>query len=151
MTNPFENPFEAVGKTASRRAQRQMQVRAPMVPTPLQKKLRDQSQQLKRFRAWKREIRAGLLSGEYAPEIIQLLRLLRKLPEPDVIVYFVRHAQWLQNGSKPMRFAVFEYISHAMIRWRVRHGLPPFDDGLPGEIPEAPFITIRKLLAREGV
>jgi hypothetical protein len=145
------NPFETVGNKASQRQQPPVKkVKQPMVPSPLERKLYDQSQQLKRFREWKREIRSGLLTGDYAPEITQLLKLLRKLPEPDVIVRFIQDAQWLRNGSAVMRHAVFEYVDAAMIRWRVRHGLPSFDDGLPDEPPSA-FVTIRRLLAQEGV
>lgn len=143
-TNPFENLASTVNRTKQR-----CNPKPPMKPSPLQQKLRDQSQQLKRFRAWKREIRAGLLSGEYASEIVQLLRLLRRLPEPEVIIRFVRNSQWLLNGNKTMRYSCFEYIDHVMTRWRVRRGLPPFDDGLFGETSH--FVTIRQLLAQEGV
>lgn len=147
MTNPFTDAAEEHA-TVHRRKKMQRDAareqRAPMVPSPAERKIRERSEQMKHFRKWKREIREGLLSGEYAPEITQLLRLVRKLPEPDTLVQFVRDARWLREGSAVMRQACFEYLDTAISRWRVRHGLPSFDDGLPGE--KTPFILIRGML-----
>jgi hypothetical protein len=121
-----------------------------MVPGPAEKAQIERTAQLKLYRIWKGQIRQGLLDGEFAPEIVQLLRLLRRLPEPDVLMRFVEGATWLRNGSQVMRYAALDYIDHSLMRWRIRQGLPPFDDGLPTE-PDTPFVTIRKMLAREEV
>lgn len=147
-----DNPFEAEGERATKHARRKMepkQVKPPMVLSPLERKLKDQGDQLKRFRLWKRQIKEGLTTGDYAPEIIMLLRYLRKLPAPDELLRLVASSQWLIDGSANMRMSVLEYIDAAIIRWRIRHGLSPFDDGLPDE-PDTPFVAIRRLLTKHG-
>lgn len=144
----MSNPFEDAASTATRHTRRKFErisKSQPMVPTPAEKAVREQAEQLKQFRRWKKQIREGLLSGEYAPEITGLLRLIRHVPEPDVLVRFVRNAKWLLQSNEVMRYAAMGYIDHAISRWRVRHGLAPFDDGLPGE-PDTPFVVVRRLL-----
>jgi hypothetical protein len=74
-----------------------------------------------------------------------LLRLIRKLPDTETLVEWVRGSKWLAEASLEVRYNVLSYISAALMRWNVRHGYAPFDDGLPNE-PDKPFIIIRKIL-----
>lgn len=118
---------------------------APKILSPLEKKLFEQSEQLKMFRKWKNEVREGLKTGEYGPEIVTILRLLKKLPDAAVLINVVHNAIWLRNANEHIRMNVLSYIDAAMMRWNIRNGYPVFNDSLPGE-PDSPFIIIRKLL-----
>lgn len=145
------NPFEDVGASASRPTRKKIEraAKQPMVPSAREKKQYDKAAQLLLFRQWKREIRRGLVEGIYGPEIVQLLRLLRRIPDEAVLVEFVQRADWLLKSDLEVRYNVLSYIGHAMMRWNIRHGLPPFNDSLPGE-PDSAFIAIRRLLVNSN-
>lgn len=142
----MSNPFEEVANEASRPTQIKMAraAKQPMVPSPREKDQYDKAKQLQLFKQWKKEIRSGLASGDYGPEIVQLLRLLRRIPDEDVLIRFVQQ-RWLAEATLEVRYNILSYIDHAMMRWNIRHGLPPFNDSLPDQ-PDSAFIIIRKLL-----
>jgi hypothetical protein len=129
--------------------------KAPKVLSPLEKKLFEQSEQLRFFRKWKREIKEGMKTGEYGPEVIELFRLIKKLPSTKVLIDWVRSSPWLEKASIEIRHNVLSYIDAAFIRWNIRNGYPPmndsldlgFDDGQPWE-PDSAFIIIRNIILR---
>lgn len=143
------NPFEALADNATRSTRKKIEreARAPMVPSPAEKAQRERGKQLAQFKQQKAQIRRGMAAGLYGPEIIMLLRLLRRVPSSQQLVDFVRNSKWLLEASHDTRVDVFEWINAAMVRWRIRHGLPPFDDGL-WEEPDTPFVQVRRLLIR---
>lgn len=143
----MSNPFEALADNATRHTKKKIEreARAPMVPSPAEKAQRERGKQLAQFKQQKAQIRRGMAAGLYGPEIIMLLRLLRRVPSSQQLVDFVRNSKWLLDASHDTRVDVFEWINAAMVRWRIRHGLPPFDDGL-WEEPDTPFVQVRRLL-----
>lgn len=147
MTNPFEDlassasrPTRIKMEAAARRAARQ-----PMVPTPREKEQYDRQKQMLRFLKWKKEIRQGLIDGTYGPEIVQLLRLLRTIPDSDVLVRFVKRTYWLRHADQKVKDNVLGYILDCMARWNVRHGLAPFNDSTPWQ-PDNTSVIVMKLL-----
>src|SRR3954465_10552346 len=109
------NPFEEVATSASRPTQKKM-ARAPT--TAREKDQYDKAKQLQLFKQWKREIRQGLAEGIYGPEIIQLLRLVRRRPDEDVLIRFVQQ-RWLQKATLEVRYNILSYIDHTMMRWNI--------------------------------
>ena len=144
------NPFEDIATKASRPMQKKLQRQAkqPMVPTAMEKKQYDKAKQLLLFKKWKREIRQGLIDGDYGSEIVQLLKLLRRTPDSDVLVRYVQNSKWLIEADKKVRSTILSWIADAIMRWDIRHGRPPFNDSLPWE-PDTPFVAIRKILVWE--
>jgi hypothetical protein len=145
------NPFEDLADSASRPTRKKMQreavktARQPMVPTAMEKKQRDKGIQMRLFLKWKREIRQGMIDGDYGPDIVQLLRLLRTIPDSDVLVNFVKNSKWLLQSDQRIKDNVLGYIMSCMARWNVRHGLAPLNDSLPHE-PDSPSVIVLKLL-----
>lgn len=147
MSNPFEllaeqqinSPTRAKLRAAEKRAAKQT-----MVPTDQEKKLIDQSRQLRSYRRWKRERIKQHLAIPYRPGFLALRRVLRSLTieTPDALLDFVAGASWLHAAPFETRAIVLDVISARISRLRIQNGLEPFDDSLPGEEPTA-FEIIR--------
>lgn len=143
MSNPFEDLASSATKHTRKKIEREN--RQPMMPSPVEKQMMEKRELLALYKKWKAMIRRGMAQGLYGPEIIGLFRLLRKTPSPDQMAGWVRSQQWLLNASDDTRYSVLGFIDDVLIRWNVRHGLPPFDDSLPWDPDNAP-VQILKLL-----
>ncbi len=146
----MSNPFEDLSSNATRHARKKIEREAkkdaaPMVPSPLERKMIESRALLAEYKRWKAMIRRGMSAGLFGPEIVMLFRYLRKRPSPADLLRWVEGSQWLQSASADTRYAVFGWLDGVMISWNVRHGLPPMDDGLWDE-PDGPFVAMRKLL-----
>lgn len=143
----MSNPFESLSDNATRHTRRKIERenKAPMVPSPAEKAQRERAEQVAQYKRWKAEVRRGMAAGIYGPEIIMLFRLLRRFPSSQQLVDWVQGSQWLLDASRDTRREVMGWIGAAIMRWNIRHGLPPFDDGLPHE-PDTPYVQIRRLL-----
>ena len=120
------------------------------MPTPVEKVVQETAKQLKLYHRWKRQVQEGVKRGEYAEEVLSLIRYLKELPPPDAIFSAVCASDWLINADDATREVCLGYINEAMARWRIRHGLSSYDDGFYDE-PPSEFVLIRRLLTREGV
>lgn len=149
----MSNPFEDIATQASRPTQRKMarEDKQPMVPSPMQKAIYDRAKQLNLFKKWKRQIREGMNRGDFGVEIVDMLRLLKKLPDGNTMVDWLRHEKqkWILMSPKETRYEILGWFGDAMMRWNIRHGLPHFTDSLPEE-PDSPSVKIRKLLTAQG-
>lgn len=162
----FANPFEAVAnaqltaaaKSRHRAADKRManlvvtsERDAPMVASPADKAMFEASAQFREYQRYLRNRKAELLSGPYSAQIAELVAMLKTL-EPnraEALVDWVEHADWLQQADYSTRHNVLAIIADAIETWRIRHGLAPFDDSLPGEPPTA-FEQIRFMLTGVG-
>lgn len=144
MTNPFEELASDATKHTRKKIEREAKI---MAPTPVERAVMERREQLAQYKQWKAMIRRGMSQGLFGPEIIMLFRLIRKTPSPQQMVDWVAGSKWLLEASSDTRYAVFGFIDTVMIRWNVRHGLAPLDDGLWTE-PDTPFVQIRKLLTQ---
>lgn len=141
------NPFSGMAGNATRHTQKKIEraAKQPMVPTPREKDQYDKRKQLQLYKQWKRRIREGLAAGDYGVEVIMLMRLLRRTPDAATLLAWVQGSKWLLNATEQVRYEILGYIGHSLIRWNIRHGLPPFDDALPG-MPLDDGLKIRNLL-----
>jgi hypothetical protein len=97
------------------------------------------------YKRWRQKRRQAFEAAH--PESKALRAFLRKmdLSSAPGLIALVRGAEWLLAASDDDRWFALNMIGHAMVRVRVKHDLPEFDDPLPGEPPKA-FETIRELL-----
>jgi hypothetical protein len=93
-----------------------------------------------------------LLNGPYAAQLKGLVALLDALtPESaPALVRWVSRAIELRRADYGTRHDVLALIGEEIATFRIRHGLAPFDDSLPGEPPTA-FEQIRFILTGVGV
>lgn len=148
MNNVFED-LAAANATRPMQVKLRRIAKQPMVPTEREKKQYDKQKQMQLFKRWKREIRQGLVEGIYGPEIIMLLRFLRKVPEPEALIAWIKGSKWLLEGESIVKQNVMSYINSTLERWYIRHGEPPFNDSLWDE-PDSPSVTIFKLLRTDS-
>src|SRR5262249_50783674 len=98
------------------------------------------------WRRWRHERVEALLAGPHGAKAQALLAFLQTMSVDDgpQLIEFVRAGDW-QHTDADTRFEILLLVSAALASQRERVGLPPFDDGLPGEEPSA-FLMIRELL-----
>jgi len=135
----MNNPFEALAGrqlTAPVKARiRASEKRAAMKPTPQEQESINQQRQVRMYRRWKRgQIREFAQSN---PQVFSdLRRILRHqtLDKSDLLLGFSRYLLHLIKSHADRSIAL-GMIGTAIARLRIRNGLPPFDDSLPGELP----------------
>lgn len=134
------NYFEALANTqqnAHSKARDRRAEKAPMVLTGAEKE-RDERQKLMRlFNKAMTQRRLDLLKGTHAKEIKGLFQVLDSLTvssAPAMMSYLAK-CQWFVSADYGTRHDILSVIDAAIIRFRIRQGLSPMDDGLPGEPP----------------
>ncbi|MEY9235360.1 hypothetical protein ABIF78_007683 [Bradyrhizobium japonicum] len=140
--DPFEQAAnEAMTFTAKRRASKvkvvQSEDDAPMKLGPQEQKLADQSRQMRRYHAWKRDQYEQLLRGPQGEQWRALRRVLKHMTIADAaqLVEYVRQQGWLLYANLHMRQVALSLIADAIIKLRIQNGYSPMDDSLPGEPP----------------
>lgn len=126
---------------------------APMVASAADKQMFENSVLLRRYRAAMAQRRSDLLEGPHGREVKALLLLLDNLTASSAgaLVSYVLKANWLRQADQNTRLDVLSIVGTAIARFRVRQGLPPFDDSLPfSDEPPTAFEQIRKLLTGVG-
>jgi hypothetical protein len=87
--------------------------------------------------------------GDKVSALMKFLKTMGPASAPALVDY-IENSQWLRKADADTRFTCLSYISTAIMRLRIQHGLPPFDDGLgpllSGEPEDNAFMKIRKLL-----
>lgn len=124
---------------------------APMVASPADKQAWENGQLIRRYKAALRQRRDDLENGPHGQEVKALLQLLDNLTASSAgaLVGYVMHARWLRDADYNTRLDVLSLVGTAIARFRIRNGLPPFDDSLPPEPPTA-FELVRHLLTGVG-
>lgn len=164
MLNAFEQIADTQQNAFSKAADRAREKRlaklvvkseadAPMVASPSDKQAWESAQLLKRYRAALRERQRDLENGPHGKDVLALLQLLDTLcaSSADGLVRYVVSAQWLRDADHHTRLDVLSIVGAAIARFRVRQGLPPFDDSLPFmDEPPTAFEQVRKLLTGVG-
>lgn len=117
------------------------------VPTPAERKIREESKLLRQWVKWHRERRRELFSGDHKIEFMQLIRFLRTMTTSDAakLIEIVKRSGWLLTSPLEARQEMLSTINQAIVRVRERAGLVPIDDALPGE-PLTAFLQIREML-----
>lgn len=158
VNNPFEQLADTQRTAASKARDRAAEKRAaravvtsdadaPMMPTAAEKAQREKSVLARQWRQWRRERSDIVLEGPHGRDYRELLLLVGSLtPESaPALVRYVREAAWLRSAPLEVRRTALTVINDAIVLLRVKHGLAPFDDSLPGEGPTA-FEQIRGAL-----
>jgi hypothetical protein len=145
--NPFLSVADAQLASPVKAKHRAAERRAQMVPTPMERKLREQQKMAAEWRAWHREREAELLAGPHGKDIRGVLEFVKTMTPQSAgaLVGMVERAVWLRGADKDTRLGVLTIIARGIAKLRERHDLAPFDDSLPGEPPTA-FEQIRELL-----
>lgn len=153
------NPFEALAdqqqntysKARDRAAEKRLaklvvksDADAPMVASAADKDRYEQQQLLKHFNKAMTKRRLDLLKGKWGPEIKGLLQILDSLTpsSPPALMSYLTKCQWFVNADYGTRHDILWVIDSAIMAFRIREGLSPFDDGLLGE-PATAFCIIR--------
>lgn len=146
-----DDPFAAYAEARGVKPQRQRgpkvvqsEADAPMVPSPMEKQMREQSAQFARYRRAKRREREAL--REAMPEVYAaLMKLLRRLPGSSrELIAYVREA-WVLGLTRSQQMVVVGLIDDRIALKRQMDGRPPFDDPLMGE-PDNLFLICRKAI-----
>jgi hypothetical protein len=117
------------------------------LPRDQQKELADQARLTRAWKARHREQLEEALAGAHGAQISELMALLDRLElsSAAALLAFIRRSDW-SSVSYDTRLVVLHEINDRITRMRERHGLPPFDDPLPGQ-PDNVFRIVQSILA----
>lgn len=95
--------------------------------------------------------RAKLFEGENGEHFKKLNTFLRNLTINDApkLIEGVENSIWLSSADQKTKEDALWLIDSTIIGLRMKSGLPPFDDPLIGQQPNA-FLQIRKTLTGVG-
>ena len=101
-----------------------------------QKKLNDDARLHRAWRKWHREELKQALAGPHGPMIERLAFMLKslELASAPLLLAYIRGVDWTAIDYAT-RLTVPHVVNDAITRMRERHGMCPFDDGLPGDRP----------------
>jgi hypothetical protein len=113
---------------------------------PEQTKLDDDARLLRGWKQWHRAERDAALAGPHGAMLSELLRMVGTLEhaKPAQLVGFMRSIDW-GFIDYDTRLNVLHELNIAIVTFREKHGLAPFDDGASDE-PTTPFLQTRALL-----
>jgi muconolactone delta-isomerase len=144
--NPFEqlaaeqtsNPVKAKQRAAEKRRAKSAQA---------EKELEDEGKLLVLYRRYKRQQVQSLLNGPRGPQVSALAAIMRTmtLESAPGLIRYARGSAWVTELSTDEKHILLGMIGRAITKVREKAGLPPFDDGLPGEPPKA-FERIKTIL-----
>ncbi len=134
------NPFEAIGELQARKVHERRVAVAKRT-----KEEDDEHEQFELYRKGNRDQLKALVAAH--PEVGELLAYLKAMkPESaPALVDYIERSTWLLDADDDLKYACLRCISVAIMRLRVRCGLPPFDDAIFDEEPTA-FQVIRTIL-----
>jgi hypothetical protein len=120
---------------------------APMVATAAEKAQAEKNTLLRQWKAWRRERSDEVLEGPHGRDYRQLLLLVGSLTASSApaLVQYVQGCAWLRQADRETRRTALTVIDDAIVLLRIKQGLAPFDDSLPGEPPTA-FEQVREAL-----
>ena len=98
---------------------------------------------------WRCEQFDAALAGPHDEALGELTAFLETmtLKSAAALIEHARAGPW-QNADSDVRFLALHMINEAIVQLREQHGLPPFDDNLPGQ-PENAFRRVKRILFSE--
>jgi len=110
------------------------------------KELRDNARLLKWWKAWRREQRDQVLFGPHGTVLSELFRMLQNLQhlQPAQLIRYAQSIDW-NSIDYDTKLVVVHEINSAITAFRMKRGLEPIDDNLPGD-PDTPFRTIKAIV-----
>ncbi|KMO33893.1 hypothetical protein VQ02_19800 [Methylobacterium variabile] len=113
-----------------------------------ERKLREDEQLSKLYRAYKRAQIQALLDGPFGTQVRELDRFMRRMElqdGPKLVERFREALGWIGLMDMDSRFSLLRLASRRIVALRERHGLEPFNDGVVGDPPRT-FHIIKDLL-----
>jgi hypothetical protein len=132
------NPFEELADLQTPQAVKRKQQRQEARPEALITKDKEKSALTKAYKAQQQRRLEELLGGQWGTDLERLITLLAHihLEAADELLDFVEVSP-LRQADEELRYTALRLIDEAIISLRTRNGLPPVDDPLPGEPPNA--------------
>ena len=111
-----------------------------------QKKLADDARLLKAWKQFHREEREAVLAGPHGTVLSELFRMFENLQnvQPSQLIGFADSIDWA-SIDYATRLTVLHEVNNAITAYRVKRGLEPIDDNLPGQ-PDTPFRMIKAIV-----
>jgi len=111
-----------------------------------QKKLADDARLMRWWKAWHREQRDAVLVGPHGAVLSELFRMFSNLKhvQPAQLIGLVHSIDWASIDYNT-KLTVIHEINTAITAFRVKRGLEPIDDNLPGD-PDTAFRTIKAIV-----
>jgi hypothetical protein len=124
---------------------------APMVASPMEKEAWEKQQLLKNFNKAMTQRRQDLLNGKYRDEVKGLVLIIDSLTETSApaLMSYLAKSNWFLHADYTSRMDVLSMVHDAIIRFRIRAGMTPFDDPMWDEPPNA-YLIIRKEMTGVG-
>lgn len=113
------------------------EAQAPLVVRGVEKQIADNNTQMRRYQQARAQEQQGLLEGAHAEGAHALVTLLKALSPSSApaLLQLLEDFDWFKSASDHDRLTILGMIDDAIIRVRIREGLSPIDDSLPGEDP----------------
>jgi hypothetical protein len=109
-----------------------------------QKALTERDVEFRLWKRWRRERLDALLAGPYAEPAQALLTFFKTMTGPTALIDFIRSGPWSDTDAD-VQSEILALVDDAIVHRRERMGLPPFDDALPDQSPNA-FLILRAQL-----
>jgi hypothetical protein len=140
------NPWAAVAERQICAPQKARQRAAERRREALRERARERATLERAWHAGQRKCAQEFLAGPHGDAARALCRLLDNLTlaDADALITAVGAGPWCETDADT-RFQVLRLVDAGIVALRGKHGLPPFDDALPGEPPTA-FEIIREHL-----
>jgi len=145
-SNPFEALADAQTPSPVKRKQDQALKRA-MKARQAEQEMKDEVVLSKLYKRWKAEKRNALLAGPHGREVRGIVSFIDSmtLSSAPALIKAVERSAWLDSLSHDERHDLLNIIGVGIARCREKAGLPPFDDGVPGE-PAKAFEQIKMMM-----
>lgn len=116
------------------------------LPPDQEKELAEQAYLLRAWRKWHAEQLEEALAGAHGAQLAELVTALDRLEldSAAMLLDFMQRTDW-SSVSYDVRLTALHQINESICRLRERHGLPPIDDGVPGQ-PDNAFRRIKAAL-----
>lgn len=133
---------------AGRRQPRHAPQQAALPLSSGERKLREDEQLSRLYRAYKRAQIQALLDGPFGAQVRELDRFMRQMElqdGPALVERFRGAMPWIASMDMDSRFSLLRLASRRIVALRERHGLEPFNDGVVGDPPRT-FHIIKDLM-----
>ena len=134
--------------TAARSRRRPVPQQARQPAAGGERKLREDEQLSKLYRAYKRAQIQALLDGPFGAQVREIDRFMRRMElqdGPALVERFREAMGWIGLMDMDSRFSLLRLASRRIVALRERHGLEPFNDGVVGDPPRT-FHIIKDML-----
>jgi hypothetical protein len=135
-------------QAAARHRRRPAPQQASLPLSSGERKLREDEQLSRLYRAYKRAQIQALLDGPFGAQVRELDRFMRRMElqdGPALVERFRGAMSWIASMDMDSRFSLLRLASRRIVALRERHGLSPYNDGVVGDPPRT-FHQIKDIM-----